>query len=153
MKKGLAVPAGSGNRFGNWPMIARATRLFHDRPYFSHVAIQMEAAGEDPVTSYGQLRLLFTCTVLTQVENKVTKELAFVHLYESLGVDRVTQCEVLHPMLESMDVGSSSDNVYRRRRRDPYMVVDTMNILRVIHLVPHFGQRRPNEYLINRFKF
>jgi len=38
----------------------------------------MEDVGEEERTSYGQLRLLFQCTLLDAEMNKVTKDLAFV---------------------------------------------------------------------------
>lgn len=152
MKKGVAVTAGVGERFGSWPMIARATRLFHDRPYFSHVSIQMEAAGEQAVTYFGQLRLLFSCKGLSQDGASVTKDLAFVHLYDLIREDRITKCKVLRPM-EGFDARSSQDEASRRRRREPYMVVEVVNVFKVVHLIPYYGGIRKDKFLVNRFKF
>ncbi|CAM6093805.1 unnamed protein product [Calypogeia fissa] len=61
----LAITAGHGNRYADWPMYVRATMEFHGRPYFSDIAIQAEVDGEPEETWYGQLRLLFKCQTVS----------------------------------------------------------------------------------------
>ena len=74
----LAIPSGSSNRFADWPMYARAVHSFHHRPWFSSVAVQMEESGQDEVTSYGQIRLLFKVNVISEDGEKLCKELVFL---------------------------------------------------------------------------
>src|SRR5450759_2099517 len=104
------------------------------------------------MTYFGQLRLLFSCKGLSQDGASVTKNLAFVHLYDLEREDRITQCKVLQP-IEGFEAGSSQNQASRRRRREPYMIIEVVNVLKVIHLIPYYGGTRNDEYLVNRFKF
>jgi len=53
----LAIPPGARDRYGDWPMYARATINFHGNPYFSNVAFEVEDGIQQ--IYYGQVRLLF----------------------------------------------------------------------------------------------
>jgi hypothetical protein len=74
----LAIPSGSSNRFADWPMYARAVHSFHHRPWFNSVAVQMEASGQDEVTSYGQTRLLFNVNVISEDGENFAKNWYFL---------------------------------------------------------------------------
>lgn len=154
VKSGIAIPAGEGDRLANWPMIARASSSFHGGPYFSDVAIQMEAAGEDPLTTYGQLRLIFSCDSTSDTGDQEMQELAFLQLYESnRRPERVTRCTVVRPVSERLHAGGSRDNASTQRRREPYLIIQVANILRVVQLIPHYGGLEEEEFLVNHFKF
>ncbi|CAM6089392.1 unnamed protein product [Calypogeia fissa] len=93
----LAIAAGDGERFGEWPMYVRSSMNFHGRPYFSDVAIQAKHAGEPTETWYGQLRLLFKCETISTLGVKSKQELAFVRMYQGLpfnNLTRLTNCDL-----------------------------------------------------------
>lgn len=141
MCKALAVPAGPGDRFGDWPLYVRATYSFHGRPWYSNVALQMEAAGQPANTWYGQVRLF-----LRHGEHC----LAFIRIYYERKPDswsNLTGCIQLS--------WSMPENVTRteakRMKRPEYIVTDVANILRAIHVVPNF--EKSGCFFINKWKF
>lgn len=135
-------------------MIAKSIHKFHGDPYFSDVAIQMEGEGEEPLTSYGQLRLVFSSEVISDNGDRETRELVLVRWYDcKRRPERITACLVLQAVPECMDVQSSRDHSSRRRRREAYTIIHISSILRVVQLIPHYGTDGEGEVLVNRFKF
>lgn len=154
MKKGVAIPAGVGERLADWPMIARATPTFHGSPYFSDVMIQMEAEGDEPLTDYAQMRLLFLCEVVSTNGDVGRRELALVRWYDcSKRPERITGCAILRPVSEIVVQSSRDSSSSRRRRREAYAIVPIANILKVVQLIPYFGMEEQSQFLVNRFKF
>lgn len=49
----MAVPSGNDDWFADWPMYARASRLFHGNSWFSDVTLQAERDEDDEITWYG----------------------------------------------------------------------------------------------------
>lgn len=153
--KSLAVPAGKGIQFGDWPMYTRACRSFHGRKWYGSVSIQMEEADVDPVTSFGQLRLLISCEVLNEGGKNTTKHLAFVRLMEKLPRDRdwkLMRCTKLKWVDEVVagTAASTSRKPLHRTPKLPYIVVDVASIAKVVQVVPNFAQ--VGTYFENRFK-
>jgi hypothetical protein len=48
-----------GDRFGDWPLYAKAWHDFYGGAYYNDVSLQMEDPKFEKVTNYAQLRLLF----------------------------------------------------------------------------------------------
>jgi len=132
----LAVPPGDGTRFGDWPMYARASHEFHGKEWYSSVAIQMEDVGEEERTSYGQLRLLFRCTLLDAEKNKVIKDLAFARVYQYVRFNTTLECAELK---------------WPQTQVEAYIVIETASILKAVQVVPHF--EKVGFFFVNSFKF
>lgn len=133
----LAIPAGPGERFGDWPMYARATNHFFGLPWYSSIAIQMEGRGDENInTSFGEIRLLFKVNLYNESNVALTKELALVKMYEVVPQNRVSRL---------------IDCIELRWCTGYYLVVEVANILKVVHVVPNFAI--PNRFFINAFKF
>jgi hypothetical protein len=150
--KNVAVPAGEGSRFGDWPMYTRASRSFHGRPWHGFVALQMEAAGTDPITWVGQLRLLLSCEVSMEGK-RMLKQVAFLKLMTRLQPDNKSKllgCEKLQ-FVDGAHIAVDYNRSYTDMKPSiPYIVVDISNIARVVHVVPDFTQ--DGIYFLNRFK-
>ena len=148
--KNLAIPAGEGDRFGDWPMYTRACRNFHGRCWFGFIEMQMEAPGMDPITWVGQVRLFLSCEVHDKAGKRIKKELAFVKVMRQ--VQRDNSWELLK--CEQFTFVDESVGRFRRKHgiilREPYIILDIANITRVIHVVPNFMQ--DGVFFLNRFK-
>lgn len=134
----LAIPSGSSNRFADWPMYARAVHSFHHRPWFSSVAVQMEASGQDEVTSYGQIRLLFKVNVISEDGEKLCKELVFLRMYREVPANHLSRL-VGCPELVWQSLPTA------------YVVFEVANVLRAIHVVPNFS--KVGHFFLNKYKF
>jgi hypothetical protein len=155
MVTSIAVPAGPGPRFGDWPLYGRAMHEFYGGPYYSNVTVQLEDAGMPEETGYAQLRLLFGSTFRDVCSGlHVQKSLAFVQWYEevpSSGLARMLKCKYLSWVCDS---GSS---IRRGKSRttsntgESYAIVEISNILQVIHVVPNFMEE--GQFFVNRYKF
>ncbi|CAM6096622.1 unnamed protein product [Calypogeia fissa] len=149
----IAVPAGEGDRFGDWPMYTRASRRFHGQPWFGYVSLQMEAAGSDPITWIGQLRLLFSCEVRDGEGKKVLKHLASVRLMQKLSRD--AECNLLGCVKLKWVEEAIVHTMSSRKNEDmhltlAYIVIDVANVASVVHVVPNFAHS--GTYFLNRFK-
>jgi hypothetical protein len=132
----LAIPSGNGARFGDWPMYARASHELHRKEWYSSIAIQMEDVGEEERTSYGQLRLLFRCSLLDVERNKVTKDLALVRMYHYVKFNTTVECAELK---------------WLETQTKAYVVIETTSILKAVQVVPHFV--KVGFFFLNSFKF
>jgi hypothetical protein len=133
----LAIPSGSSNRFAYWPMYARAVHSFHHKPWFSSVVVQMEASGQDEVTSYEQIRLLFKVNVISEGGEKLCKELVFLRMYREVlanHLSRLVGCPEL--VWQSLPTA--------------YVVFEVANILRAIHVVPNLS--KVGHFFLNKYK-
>lgn len=118
-------------------MYTRAVHSFHHKPWFSSVAIQMEASGHDEVTSYGEMRLLFKVNVISEGE-KLCKDLAFLRMYREVPpnpLSRLVGCPEL--VWQSLPTA--------------YVVFEIENILRAIYVVPNFS--KAGHFFLNKYKF
>lgn len=149
----IAIPAGPGDRFGSMPQYVRATSKFFGSPWFSSVAIQMEAPGESELTYYGQLRLIFKVSFEDEVHNRVVKDLAFLRMYEEVPttqLSRLVECsQLIWPKTKSQI--SKARNKSNVGKCESYMILDVQNILRAIHVLPNFSKE--GSFFINSFKF
>ena len=94
----IAIHAGPGDRFGSMPQYVRATSKVFGSPWFSNVAIQMEAPDESELAYYGQLRLIFKVSFEDEVQNLVVKDLALLRMYEEIPptqLSRLVECSQL----------------------------------------------------------
>jgi hypothetical protein len=136
----LAVPAGPGERFGDWPLYGRASHDFHGAPYYSDVALQMEDAGMEEITMYAQLRLIFQASFVDlESDLSASKNLAFVHMYKIVRGSRLNELVRCRELVWDPCIHSS------------YMVVDVATILRVVHIVPNFVE--DGHFFLNKYKF
>lgn len=149
----LAVPAGPGNRFGNWPLYARAIHSFHGEPYYSDVALQMEEAGAEEVTKYGQLRSLFRASFIeTESTCMVQKDLALLRMYSELPASRLSKMVKCKELTWVVEKAKRQRQLHDALVQDPsFLVVDIANILRVFHIVPNFVEE--DHFFINKYKF
>ena len=132
----LAIPAGDGDRFGDWPMYVRATGQFFGLPWFSSIAIQMEEGGDaNTKTSFGEIRLLFKVELCNVNNTTLSKELALVKMYEELPQSRLSK------LIECIELRWCED----------YLVIEVDNILRGVHVVPNFSTS--NRFFVNTYKF
>lgn len=139
--KALAIPAGPGDRFGDWPLYIRASYCYHGRPWYSDVALQMEAEGQPIETWYGQVRLFIRHGDLC---------LALVRIYIELFPDHWDTLTGSIQLSWTLPANLTRAQA-KRMKRPEYIVVDVANILRAIHVVPHSGH--PGRYFLNRWKF
>jgi hypothetical protein len=129
-----------GERFGDWPLYARASHEFYGESYYSDFCLQMEDAGMDEVTMYAQLRLLFQASFLDIESNiMVPKHLAFLHKYKVLPTSRLSELVKCKQLTWDSNKDSS------------YLVANVASILWVIHIVPNFLQ--DGHFFFNKYKF
>jgi hypothetical protein len=131
----LAIPAGDGDRFGDWPMYVRAMGQFFGLPWFSSVAIQMEGGDANTKTSFGEIRLLFKIELYNVNNTTLSKELALVKMYEELPQSRLSK------LIECIELRWCED----------YLVIEVDNILRGVHVLPNFSTS--NRFFVNTYKF
>lgn len=134
----LAIPPGPGERFADTPMQARANPIFHGNPWYSNLAIQLEGAGEEEYTGYGQSCLFFKSQFFYTATNSiVTKELVFIHMYEVVPSNNLTE------LIECHEVSLSNN----------WVVVESDCILRLVHMVPNFAFPNSKRFFVNNYKF
>ena len=61
--RSLAFCPGESSRYADISWFIRATSNFHQKECFGNVSIKMEYEGEEEKTLYGQLRLLYKCSM------------------------------------------------------------------------------------------
>ena len=134
----LAIRLGLGECFTNIPMQARANPTFHGNPQYSDLAIQLEGAREEEYTSFRQFFIFFKSQFFhTTTNNIVTKKLAFIQMYEVVLSNSLTE-------LIGCDEVSLSNN---------WMVVESENILRLVHIVLNFAFPNSKWLFVNNYKF
>lgn len=141
VSKTLAIPGGLEGRCNEAPSYVRATHTFHGRPWYSSVALRMEKLGEPELTWYGEVRLFMHFSGL---------DLALVRCYCELDENE------LGTILKCAQVAWFVPRDYtraqvKRVKRPEYIVVEVAQILRLVHVVPHFGQK--DHFFINKWKF
>ena len=134
--RSLALCPGESSRYADTPMFIRATTNFHGKEWFGNVSIKMECEGEEEKTSYGQLRLLFRCSMKLEMGKNISKELCLVRMYEEFGLHRYLKCTQLKWVEDSLE---------------SYKVIEIAAILKAIHIIPNF--QRDGHFFLNTFKF
>ena len=76
--RSLALCPSGSSRYANTPMFTHATFNSRRKEWFGSVSIKMEHEGEEEKISYGQLHLLFKCTMKLEMGEHITKELYLV---------------------------------------------------------------------------
>ncbi len=152
----LAIPPGAGNKYGDWPMYARATTNFHGNPYFSNVAFEAEEEGIQQIY-YGQIRLLFQASSQSNIGGEKNQtQLVFLKLYTEIENDdwsALTKCKCLRwsTMSSLRDVQNSMRRNSQAQLKARYVVTNIQTILKVVHIIPHFVT--PGRFFINCWKF
>jgi hypothetical protein len=152
----LAIPAGVGKRFADWPMYVRASPSFHGNPWYSDVAIQMEPEGLPEEIEYAQLRLLFKVDLFQTFDNAlVTKELALVRMYQKVPpnrLNRLIMCEEIKWALPIWKQPTRLSTSYEMMQPlGSYSIIEINNILCAIQVVPNFLEK--THFFVNSFKF
>ena len=117
-------------------MFIRATSNFHGKEWFGNVSIKMECEGEEEKTSYGQLSLLFRCSVKLEMGENIIKELCLVRMYEDFGLHRYLKCSQLKWVEDTLE---------------SYKIIEIAAILIAIQIIPNF--QRDAHFFLNTFEF
>lgn len=159
----IAIPGGPSDEHGEWPMYARATHKFFDSPWYSSVELDTTEVVQFSNVKYGEIRLLLHCTGYSYIEadgSRVgdhTLDLAFIRPYyelESDGTTDITQCRMLSWNRPTNDMRSThASSSSQLHNISNYLLVDVQKILKVIHVVPYFGDVDVNKVYINKWKF
>jgi hypothetical protein len=141
VSKTLAVLGGLGGHFSESPLYVRATHTFHGRPWYSNVALQIEKPGESEVTWYGEVHLFMHFSVM---------DLALVKCCCELDEDELGSVLKCAQVSWFVPRDYTGDQV-KRVKRPEYVIIEAAQILRPVHVVPHFGQK--GHFFINKWKF
>ena len=160
MIKSLAIPPGPGDHYGDWTMYARATHDFHGGPWFSNVTLQMEDLEHSPYTCYAEVHLFLHCANCRQkTEDGYTKmnlDLAFVRPYYILDSDVLSTISQCKQISWSFPQNLGREETTRRQiRLSKYFLIGIQKILKVVQVIPHFGDRLCNvdRHFVNKWKF
>jgi hypothetical protein len=157
----LGILGGPTDEYGDWPMYGHATPDFFGSLWYSSVSLNTtQRSGNQFNPKYVEIRLLLHCRNCFHINRdgsfanqNLDVDLAFVRPYYQLERDsgsQLTECMQL-----SWCRPQASSSTFVVHSMPSYFLIDIKSILKVIHVVPHFGQHlyEGETFFINKWKF
>jgi hypothetical protein len=115
----------------------------------------MEGIGEIKTNGYGQLWALFQASIIDLQSGAILeKTLAFVRMHREMltsRLSRLLKCMLLIWALERNNTRQIGIHVSNEQGFREYDVVEILNILRIIHVIPNIVE--DNHFFVNKYKF